>query len=273
MTGKKEELVWSDIIDDPPLQIHFMLYILDSLGLIRPKSRHQRKLRLFACACCRRVWQWLKHDCSLTAIEVTEEFADGSVTARTRLEAWRRAAAVVQDEAAALPYGADGAASAVAITAAPIARRGTMSPSPAIEYALSVSQAASNCCAGYAAARVYEHNKFRADLQEAARRASREYFNRESGEQIGILQDMFGNPFRAITVDANWRTPQIVALAQAAYDDRDIPSGHLRPTSLGTLADALTQRGCASESILGHLQSPAPHVRGCWVIDLLRGKA
>jgi hypothetical protein len=39
------------------------------------------------------------------------------------------------------------------------------------------------------------------------------------------------------------------------------------------LADALEDAGCDNDAILGHCQGDGPHVRGCWVVDLLLGKA
>jgi hypothetical protein len=30
--------------------------------------------------------------------------------------------------------------------------------------------------------------------------------------------------------------------------------------------------GCADEQILEHCRSNGPHVRGCWVVDLVLGK-
>jgi len=41
---------------------------------------------------------------------------------------------------------------------------------------------------------------------------------------------------------------------------------------LPVLADALEEAGCTDADLLGHLRGPGPHVRGCWVLDLLLGK-
>ena len=35
------------------------------------------------------------------------------------------------------------------------------------------------------------------------------------------------------------------------------------------LADALEDAGCADDSMVAHLRTPGPHVRGCWVVDQL----
>jgi hypothetical protein len=39
------------------------------------------------------------------------------------------------------------------------------------------------------------------------------------------------------------------------------------------LADALQDAGCDNEDILNHCRQPGEHVRGCFVVDLLLGKA
>jgi anti-anti-sigma factor len=44
-------------------------------------------------------------------------------------------------------------------------------------------------------------------------------------------------------------------------------------SSLADLADALEAAGCTDADILAHCRGPDPHVHGCWVLDLLLGKA
>jgi hypothetical protein len=63
----------------------------------------------------------------------------------------------------------------------------------------------------------------------------------------------------------------VLSLAQAAYEERNLPSGTLDNARLAVLADALEDAG-ASGAILEHLRSEGPHVRGCFAVDLLLGK-
>ena len=93
--------------------------------------------------------------------------------------------------------------------------------------------------------------------------------------QASLLRDVLGNPFRLVALDAAWRAwndGTVVKLAQATYDERELPSGHLDAGRLAILADALEDAGCTNADILSHCRAPGPHVRGCWVVDLLTGK-
>jgi len=84
-----------------------------------------------------------------------------------------------------------------------------------------------------------------------------------------LVRDIFGNPFRPVAVDPDWllyRNCTVPKLAQTIYDDR-------RFDLLPILADALQEAGCTKADVLQHCHSPGPHVRGCWVVDLLLGKA
>jgi hypothetical protein len=80
-----------------------------------------------------------------------------------------------------------------------------------------------------------------------------------------LVRDVFRSPFRPVAFDPRWRTADVTGLARAIYEDRAFDR-------LPVLADALMDAGCADEQIIGHCRGPGPHVRGCWVVDLLLGK-
>ena len=81
-----------------------------------------------------------------------------------------------------------------------------------------------------------------------------------------LLRDIFGNPFKTRTkIKKAWRTDTAVTLARQMYDARDF-------SAMPILADALQDAGCNSADILAHCRGPGPHVRGCWVVDLVLGK-
>lgn len=65
--------------------------------------------------------------------------------------------------------------------------------------------------------------------------------------------------------DPRWRTADVMALARGIYEDRAFDR-------LPVLADALMDAGCEDETILEHCRSEGPHVRECWVLDLVLGK-
>ncbi len=68
-------------------------------------------------------------------------------------------------------------------------------------------------------------------------------------------------------IDPAWRTSDVVALARGIYDDRAFDR-------MPILADALQDAGCNSDDILNHCRDTnTPHARGCWVVDLVLGKA
>jgi hypothetical protein len=70
---------------------------------------------------------------------------------------------------------------------------------------------------------------------------------------------------RPVAFDANWSTSTAVTLAQQMYDSRDF-------STMPILADALQDAGCDNADILDHCRGQGPHVRGCWVVDLVLGK-
>ena len=94
--------------------------------------------------------------------------------------------------------------------------------------------------------------------------------------QAALLRDLVGPlPFREVRIDPawlTWKNRTVRRPAEVAYEEREMPSGHLDRGKLAVLADALEESGCADEEVLVHLRGPGPCVRGCWVIDLLLQK-
>jgi hypothetical protein len=91
-------------------------------------------------------------------------------------------------------------------------------------------------------------------------------YRAERQAQAVLLRDIFGNPFRPTSVDPSWLTSTVAQLAEGIYQERAFDR-------MPILADALQDAGCDNEDILDHCRGPGPHVRGCWVVDLLLGKS
>jgi hypothetical protein len=79
-----------------------------------------------------------------------------------------------------------------------------------------------------------------------------------------FLRELHGNPFRPVAADPSWLTSTVVVLARQMYESRDF-------SAMPILADALQDAGCDNDDILNHCRdTTALHVRGCWVVDLVR---
>lgn len=84
-------------------------------------------------------------------------------------------------------------------------------------------------------------------------------------EYADLLRDAFGNPFRPAAIDPSWLTAEVVGLARRVYDERAF-------SLMTALGSALEEAGCEDTDILSHCRQTGPHVRGCWVLDLILGK-
>jgi hypothetical protein len=91
----------------------------------------------------------------------------------------------------------------------------------------------------------------------------------------GLVKLASGSPYRpapepvnalpTVAIDPAWITSTVVSLTQTIYDQRAFDR-------LPILADALEEAGCDDADLLFHCRSEGPHVRGCWVVDLVLGK-
>src|SRR5215468_1921083 len=196
---------------------------------------HQRKLRLFACACCRRLWHLLTDPRQRAAVEVCERRADGLATHEEQRAA--RAASLLASEGP----GSLNRAVRELLVAVQGKRAATL-------------RRAARCAARAAAG---------ADGSWWTPWGKRRAREDEQRAQATLLRDLFGNPFRRVALDRavlTWYGHTVPRLARGLYEERAFDQ-------LPVLADALEDAGCDDASVLAHCRGPGPHVRGCWVLD------
>jgi hypothetical protein len=235
------------------------------MGLLQRRGKpSERKCRLFACACVRRIWPLLPEQASGDAVEAAERFADGTtdieqlVSALVGLAWFPRLRSSAGAARMACWHAAfDGLAAS---------RLNPASGGGPYDWGMAAQAAG---LAREAAIRQASSEAKRSD--RPVRRVMRAVRVAEGQAQAGLLRDLIGNPLHHVTAETSWLTPMVVALAQSAYDDRTLPSGYLDPTRLGVIADALEDAG-ADAGLLAHLRGPEFHVRGCHVVDLLLGR-
>ncbi len=205
----------------------------------------ERRLRLFAVACCRRIWHRLIHDGSRAAVSFAEQYADGLCGPDEIGTAWAGA-----NDARDLAFSAQEvhrrSRSALEYYAASAAYDLMNVPPPEDDPLSVVLEDAGNSCEWAASAQVH--------------------VKAERAIQASLLRDVIGNPFRPVTVAPEWQTPSIVELARQIYEDRSFDR-------LAEMAESLEAAGCTDAEILRHCRSVGAHVRGCWVLDQLLGKA
>jgi hypothetical protein len=212
-----------------------------------------RKLRLFAVACVRRVLHLLVDERSREAILFAQAHEEGITRSAGRLIARDVATQAASDISAR--YRAR-AGDGLFASAHPLYREAWMYLRAANAATLVLADTA------FDAARVSSVRAAMAVELEHQWESPKP----ERIHQAALLHDIFGNPFRSVSFDPEWRTSDAVLLARGIYDDRAFDR-------MPILADALQDAGCTSDDILNHLRDPhATHVRGCWALDLVLGK-
>ena len=214
-----------------------------------------RKRYLFLAAVGGRVSPLMSEPACLRVVRACEEYADGVIDLGTLSALCRRAEEALEGSAERRAA----AAAAHAFTHW-LPDDGKLNES--VEFA--------ECAFGYAAA--VRAGDLPADTSVEAWRALERYESFRAGcaaadrEFAGYCRDVFGpNPFALPALVAGWRTGDVVGLARAIYADRSFGR-------LPLLADALMDAGCGDEQVLEHCRSEGPHVRGCWVVDLVLGQ-
>jgi len=247
----------------------FACFNPDSLLYFLQDSPSDRKLRLFAVACCRRIWGVMTDERSRHLVVVSERHADGDATDLEWQEASAEAAAAFAQSSRLTAPELYGDPTCLVV---PEQRVAAHAGHAATCAAWSLGQGVVNAIPGHWG-RAMGHTV----ATEAARAVHADYpTSPERPAQCDLLRDIVGNPFQhRPPLDPAWLTSAgrvVVTIAAAAYEERMLPVGTLDPERLGVLADALEDAGCSDIAILDHLRSPGPHVRGCWPLDLILGK-
>jgi hypothetical protein len=214
----------------------------DVLAYLQSAKTTERKLRLFAVACCRHIWEQLSDERSRRAVEVTERYAD-EVALPAEIEAARIAAEAAESEAGTAWAWARAARLAVPRTGSPAGAAARLVAEVMIQGNWSPPQ-----------------ETLEESMQGVSSRA------RDVGALFG---DVFGPlPFRSVVISPAvlaWNNGCVEKLAKGIYHEQDFSSARM-----GILADALEEAGVTDAEVLGHCrQQGAVHVRGCWLIDCL----
>jgi hypothetical protein len=205
--------------NDPEPMLHFLC----------AGRASDRKLRLLACACCRRVWNQLTDPRSRRAVEVAERFADSRATEKELGTARVQAVAPIGPASTAAWWATNVKASG------PICNVFAAAASPDKQQTWTSAAA------------------WQAELAERMRR------------QVGLVREVMGNPFRPHILEAGclaWGGGLVRYLAEGIYEE-------LAFERMGVLGDALEDAGCNDHAILEHCRHGSDHVRGCWVLDLI----
>ncbi len=213
------------------------------LDFVRSKVT-DRKLRLLAVACVRRVWH--RENQLPEQIEAAERFADREISIE-ELRAIRSFLGARGGFSAA--WAANNALHAVLEEVAEVAAQRAVRHASDFIYFFTIEQR--GCAVP--------------GVQAEAMVAKRV----ECRELAVTIRECLGNPFQSTAPDSSllaWNDGAVRKMAQVIYDDRAFDR-------LPLLADALEDAGCDTQEILDHCRSNGEHVRGCWVVDLLLGKS
>jgi hypothetical protein len=240
-----------------------------------------RKLRLFACGCCRRVWDLLTEPEARAAVEVAERFADALATGRQCEDAWSVCKnTVVGPEGDFLaPAGSPRwlAADLACWAAGPLCADGSARPGTEIGFGsfrsaadLKLSAAWNSYLTAWRNEAAKRGQSTKPGMDDVGRGFAEGVTARhnEVRAQADLLRELLGNPFHAPALNPRWldaNKHKAEKIARSVYEDR-------RFEQMPSLATALERAGCADAGLLAHCRAPQEHVLGCWVLDLLLGK-
>lgn len=231
-----------------------------------------RKLRLLACAYCRAVESSFPAcPASRAAVEVTERYVVGAASE----DELRAASKSASDEHYAPFLAPLPTVDHVPSRLSRLARRllgWPIVPPPVANYSPEVMRRVSYTRVGVMVSRPWIDGTANWAVEHLISTDLRRHAHDGPGllalqtSVAAAIRDLFGNPYRPVAVEPSWLTSTVVALANGIYEERAFDR-------MPILADALQDAGCDNDDVLTHCRGDSPHVRGCWVVDLLTGRA
>ena len=224
--------------------------LYNKLNYVESQYGTNRLLRLFACACCRRVWNLLSICCAKRVVEMSEKYADGQATESELLklhndDEFVRFNRLQYDNPAEIGLTFRGIKAIIAVM-----RMASLSFDPYM-----IAQDTSRDPA----------LDFLPDIENQLTRKSALTSDSELVMATKFLWDIFGNPFQPTPFAPAWRTQKSLNLSRHMYDSNQY-------ISMKLLGDYLEEAGCDNIGILNHCRLSQIHVRGCWVVDLVLQK-
>ena len=143
-----------------------------------------RKLRLFACACCRRMWHLLTDETRQHTVELAERYADGEATEEEIIDRRRMTFLGTEQDRGNEPV---------------VVR----------------------CCLMQGDIRGDTYDYLMKILHELLKPTVKPHLTEEGAAEAFLCRDIFGNPFNPVSFDPSWLTSTVTALAQQMYDSRD----------------------------------------------------
>lgn len=202
-----------------------------------PNDLRPRKYRLFACACLRSLRDHTADYHFRRTVDLAERFVEGDCDRDAFRAVFRRA----------WPFGWERARLAALVAIDPMQRD---------NYSwrcLELADEAIDASTSRHAAR--------ADWQGTPDREAVPLRR----EQVRLLREVFGDPFSPVAFSPEWRSPDVVCMAEAVAAEGTFDE-------LPVLADALEDAGCCERRVLDHFRQPGRHALGCWALDLVRGR-
>jgi len=254
--------------------------MLEQLRISRLGVASDRKLRLFAVACCRMIWHLLTDPRSQRAVEVASLYADGLATLQELMTAHDRASSVALNGwfEGELAWKVSAENVEVLTQNSGLPRWFSVSTKYASQQAAILRDIIGNPFRPVTLPRKSVRCKQCKGKGEFLSRADR------GPEHMLLCPPCKGVGF--IQGDCPWLTPTVRALAEASYWETS--QGVLSDDRLAVLADAIEEAGCDNHELLQHLRGwerwsettgwtgwrrrTLPHFRGCWALDAILGK-